>query len=293
MSMRGRLYKGIAGFYYIHTSQGIYECKARGVFRNRGEKPLVGDEVEIEVTDESQHTGSIIRILPRHNALIRPEVANVDQAVLVFALTNPEPNLNLLDRFLISMEQKEIPVIILFNKKDLMEEKEVEALEAVYRAAGYEVYAVSAREPGSREMILSLLRHKTSVLAGPSGVGKSTITNLIHPQAEMETGELSRKIARGRHTTRHSEFFWLDEDSYVLDTPGFTSLLVSDIDPENLMYYYPEFEPYRESCRFHTCVHIGERDCAVKQALEEGKIARKRYESYLQIYEELKQNKRY
>lgn len=294
MNVTGKIFKGIAGFYYIHTPEGDFACKAKGIFRNRGMKPLVGDDVEIEIIDRNEMTGSIVKILPRRNALIRPEVANVDQAVVVFALTNPAPNLNLLDRFLISMEQRELPVVIFFNKNDLVDAEGTEtAVMEVYRAAGYEVHALSTKAGDYRDEIMQVLRGRTTVLAGPSGVGKSSITNMIHPEAQMETGELSRKIERGKHTTRHSEFFYLDDDTYVLDTPGFTSLFVTDIKPENLMYYFREFEEHRDACKFHTCVHIGERDCGVKRALEEGRIAQTRYESYLQIYDELKSSRRY
>lgn len=321
MSLNGKIFKGIGGFYYLHTAEGDFACKAKGVFRNKGVKPLVGDDAVLEVLDAETREGSITEILPRRNRLIRPEVANVDQAVVVFALTNPAPNLNLLDRFLISMEQQDIPVVILFNKRDLacaLSEKEAKAqtcaaeaeacaqmdgcaglserfarIPEIYRAAGYEVHVLSAREEHCREKLMEVLRGKTSVLAGPSGVGKSTITNLLHPQAEMETGELSKKIARGKHTTRHSEFFCLEDETYVLDTPGFTSLYVTGIESERLMYYYREFEQYRTNCRFNTCVHVGERDCGVKQALSEGVLAKERYESYLQIYEELKSSRRY
>lgn len=290
MKLKGKIVKGIAGFYYVNTPDGVYACKAKGAFRSSGIKPLVGDDAVLEVTDEEKAEGNITELLPRRNRLIRPEVANVDQAVVVFALKHPEPNLNLLDRFLISMEQREIPAVILFNKSDLAQDA---PYPEIYRNAGYEVHVLSARSQTCRQEVMDILRGKTSVLAGPSGVGKSTLTNLLHPQAEMETGELSKKIARGKHTTRHSEFFCLEDNTYLLDTPGFTSLFVTDVAPERLMYYYKEFEPFRASCRFNTCVHIGERDCGVKQALADGKLAKERYESYVQIYEELKNARRY
>ena len=325
MALKGKIYKGIGGFYYVHTPEGDYECRAKGIFRNRKEKPLVGDDAEIAPVPDSEkaHEGSVIRILPRKNQLLRPEVANVDQAVVIFALRHPDPNLNLLDRFLISMEQKEIPVVIFFNKTDLLEgavpveddageeglaEKKKgdktrsipevhaahpERIPEMYRRAGYTVLEISTRNTDSLPRIMEVLKGKTTVLSGPSGVGKSSLTNLIHPAAQMETGELSRKIERGKNTTRHSEFFYIDDDTYVLDTPGFTSLYVLGVEPERLMYYFPEFEPYRTGCRFHTCVHIGEKDCAVKQAVSEGLISGERYESYRLLYQELKEQRRY
>ncbi|HAT02122.1 MAG TPA: ribosome small subunit-dependent GTPase A [Oribacterium sp.] len=323
MSLTGKIFKGIGGFYYVHTSEGDYECHAKGIFRNRKEKPLVGDIVELEPVKDSEKdfTGSIIRILPRKNQLIRPEVANVDQAVVVFALKHPDPNLNLLDRFLINMEKQNIPVVIFFNKCDLLKQDETpcrnegpasteekrkkksfipeihskhpERIPEIYRRAGYRVLEISTKNEDSLPAIREVLQGKTTVLSGPSGVGKSSLTNLIHPEANMETGELSKKIARGKNTTRHTEFFYIDDNSYVLDTPGFTSLYVTEIPPERLMYYFPEFESYRTDCRFNTCVHIGEHDCAVKQAVADGQIAEERYSSYVLLYEELKSQRHY
>ncbi|SFG56770.1 ribosome small subunit-dependent GTPase A [Oribacterium sp. WCC10] len=327
MPLKGKIYKGIGGFYYVHTPEGDYECRAKGIFRNRNEKPLVGDDAEIEPVQDSEkeREGSVIRILPRKNQLIRPEVANVDQAVVVFALRHPDPNLSLLDRFLINMEQRDIPVVIIFNKADLVdsgdddtadtEDEEIpeykkrkrdkaafvpeihsdhpELIPGVYRKAGYKVLEISVKTGDCYEKVMEVLRGKTTVLSGPSGVGKSSLTNLIHPAANMETGELSRKIERGKNTTRHSEFFYIDDDTYVLDTPGFTSLYINDIEPERLMYYFPEFEEYRHDCRFKTCIHIGEKDCAVKDAVEKGLISKERYESYVLLYNELKSQRRY
>ena len=324
MALKGKIFKGIGGFYYVHTPEGDYECRAKGIFRNRNEKPLVGDDAEIEPVQDSEkeHEGSVIRILPRRNQLIRPEVANIDQAVVVFALRHPDPNLSLLDRFLINMEQRDIPVVIFFNKVDLIDVPETaenssgenfsakkkkekksfipeihadhpELIPEIYRAAGYRVLEISAKSGNCYEQIMDILRGKTTVLSGPSGVGKSSITNLIHPEANMETGELSRKIERGKNTTRHTEFFYIDDDTYVLDTPGFTSLYINDIKPDRLMYYFPEFEEYRHDCRFKTCIHIGETDCAVKSAVKNRLISKERYESYVLLYNELKSQRRY
>lgn len=287
--IKGRVCKGIAGFYYVHTPEGEFECKAKGIFRRRGEKPLVGDWVELEIEDVRERKGQLVRILPRKNALIRPEVANVDQALVIFALHSPEPNLQLLDRFLISMEQKSIPTVILLNKLDLAGERgQAEALRRCYEGAGYSLHLISTRD-GSRcrETVLSLLAGKTSVMAGPSGVGKSSLMNLLCPEAAMETGGLSRKIERGRHTTRHSELFCLPGESYLFDTPGFTSLSLPDIEPEALRFYYHEFDALFEHCRFNSCMHLKERDCAVRTAVAGGKIPAQRYENYVYLYEEL------
>ena len=223
--MQGKIIRGIAGFYYVNIEQkGIIECKAKGIFRNRKEKPLVGDDVEIEILDEEKKAGNIITILPRKNRLIRPAVANVDQAVVIFALSYPKPNLNLLDRFWLSMEQQEIPTIICFNKSDDCPPKEAAALAANYEKSGITVFITSTKTGDGIADFRKALSGKTTVFAGPSGVGKSSVMNTLFPEAKMETGEISEKIKRGKHTTRHSELFYLGEDTYVMDTPGFTSL---------------------------------------------------------------------
>ena len=286
--------KGIAGFYYVHDGiSGVYECKAKGIFRNKKIKPLVGDDVEFTILDEEEKTGNIVDILDRENELIRPAVANIDQAMVVFAATAPEPNLNLLDRFLVTMESQDVPVVICFNKKDLVTEEEANRLTSIYEAAGYEVHLTNAKSGEGIEQIRSLLRGKTTVLAGPSGVGKSTITNEIQPEAEMETGTISEKIKRGKHTTRHSELFFVETDTFVMDTPGFSSMFVDNMKPEELQQFFPEFEEFIPDCRFLGCVHVGERECGVKDAVKEGTLSKERYENYRLIYEELKNKRRY
>lgn len=271
----------------------VYQCKAKGVFRNRGVKPLVGDDVEFSILDEKDQEGNIDAILPRKNELIRPAAANVDQAMVVFALSHPAPNFNLLDRFLLMMERQNMPVILCFNKADQEQGQDGWDFMGSYRKAGYQVLSISALEKDGVEEVRRLLAGKTTVLAGPSGVGKSTLTNALYPQAEMETGEISKKIQRGRHTTRHSELFWIGEDTYMMDTPGFSSLYVEDLEPEELKNYFPEFAPFEDQCRFLGCVHVGERECGVKEAVEAGKIAGSRYDNYLLMYQELKNKRRY
>ena len=271
----------------------VYQCKAKGVFRNRGVKPLVGDDVEFSILDEKDQEGNTDAILPRKNELIRPAAANVDQAMVVFALSHPAPNFNLLDRFLVMMERQNMPVILCFNKADQEQGQDGWDFMGSYRKAGYQVLSISALEKDGVEEVRRLLAGKTTVLAGPSGVGKSTLTNALYPQAEMETGEISKKIQRGRHTTRHSELFWIGEDTYMMDTPGFSSLYVEDLEPEELKNYFPEFAPFEDQCRFLGCVHVGERECGVKEAVEAGKIAGSRYDNYLLMYQELKNKRRY
>ena len=227
--MQGKIIKGIAGFYYVHVVEfGVYECKAKGVFRKEKIKPLVGDNVEIEVLDESEKKGNIVKILPRQNELIRPAVANIDQALVVFAITKPNPHFNLLDRFLVMMESKEIPVVLCFNKEDIATDPQIKELEEIYETCGYPMVFVSAKEERGIEKIRELLKGKTTAIAGPSGVGKSSIINILQPDAEMETGAISTKIERGKHTTRHSELFAIDEDSYIMDTHTAVAATVYD-----------------------------------------------------------------
>ncbi len=291
--MQGKIIKGIAGFYYVHTMAGIIECKAKGIFRKDKIKPLVGDNVVIELMDEEALTGNIVEILPRRNALIRPAAANIDQALVIFAIVKPDPNYNLLDRFLITMEQQKLPCVICFNKKDIATDEEKNELTAAYSGCGYEVLFVSGTQNDGIEEIKARLKGKTTVVAGPSGVGKSTIINALCPQAKMETGEISRKIERGRHTTRHAELFALSNDTFIMDTPGFTSLSLGEMEKEELQSFYPEFAEYEKECKFGGCAHISEPVCGVKEALAEGKISKVRYENYVLLYEELKNRKKY
>lgn len=297
--MQGKIIKGIAGFYYVHVAgSGVYECKAKGAFRKQKIKPLVGDNVEIDVISQEEHTGNVIDILPRKNELIRPAVANVDQAVVIFAAAKPNPNFNLLDRFLIMMEYQHIPAVICFNKTDLIDETEMENLIRAYKTSGYRVLFTSAKEQAGVEKIRQILKGKTSTVAGPSGVGKSSLINLLAPQAEMETGAISEKIERGRHTTRHAQVIPVpmedgSEDTYIIDTPGFSSLSVEFYEKETLGTLFPEFQQYEPYCRFRGCSHISEPDCGVKEALAEGKISKIRYDDYVEIYQEVQNRRKY
>lgn len=292
--MQGKIIKGIAGFYYVHGEDGeIYECKAKGIFRKDNKKPLVGDDVEITVLDEKDKEGNLIRILPRRNSLIRPAVANVDQAFVIFALEDPKPNFMLLDRFLIMMEREKIPTVICFNKKDLAAQEDVEKLFRTYQGCGCQLILSSAARGEGVEEIREILAGKTTVVAGPSGVGKSSLTNLLQEDVQMETGEISRKLKRGRHTTRHSQIIPVAENTYLVDTPGFSSLYLTDMEEQELKDYFREFQKYEGQCRFQGCRHIHEPGCAVKEALEKQEISRLRYENYLGLYEELKEKRRY
>ncbi|MBQ6812073.1 MAG: ribosome small subunit-dependent GTPase A [Agathobacter sp.] len=292
--MQGKIVKGISGFYYVHVvGTGIYECKAKGAFRNQKIKPLVGDNVEIAVIDEEKKKGNVEEILPRKNELIRPAVSNIDMALVIFAAAKPDPNFNLLDRFLCMMEYQHVPVTICFNKCDLVTEEEKKALEDIYKPAGYDIIFTSAKQGINLEGLKTLLKGKTTTVAGPSGVGKSSLINQLQDSVYMETGNISEKIERGKHTTRHSEIIPLGNDAYIMDTPGFSSMDMPGFEKEDLWTCYPEFLPHEPYCKFQGCSHISEPNCGVKEALAEGKISPVRYENYKLLYEEMKQIKKY
>lgn len=292
--MQGKIIKGIAGFYYVHVANcGVYECKAKGVFRNKKIKPLVGDNVEIDVIDENEHTGNINNILDRTNELIRPAVANIDQALVVFALLSPEPNYNLLSRFLVMMDYNDIDTVICFNKTDQADKAVIEKTVKEFEKSGSHIITTSTYTGEGLDELKTILSGKTTAFAGPSGVGKSSILNAVFPDAESKTGEISEKINRGKHTTRHTEIFNLTEDTYVMDTPGFTSLDYAFMEDKDLRFYFNEFSEYEGKCRFNGCVHINEPDCAIKKAVDNNEISRLRYDIYMEMYNELKNKRKY
>jgi len=292
--MQGKIIRGIAGFYYIHAQDGIvYECRAKGIFRKQKLKPLVGDNVEIEILDKDKALGNLGRISERKNSLIRPAVANIDQAIVFFAGLDPLPSFNLLDRYLIIMETRNVPVHICFNKVDLISDEQKRAISEIYKNTNYNIIFTSIKENEGVDTIKEILQGKTSVLAGPSGVGKSSLTNKIFPKAKMETGVLSKKISRGKHTTRHAEIFNISKDTYIVDTPGFTSISLEDMEADEIKNYFPEFAEFMENCKFQSCVHVAEPICGVKNAVEEEKISKSRYDNYLLLYKEQKERRRY
>lgn len=296
--VQGTIIKGIAGFYYVESGQTIYECKARGKFRKVNMTPLIGDRVMISLKQEENSTdrfleGTIEEILPRTNSLIRPPVSNVDQAMVVFSVTYPQIHLDLLDRFLIHIEREHIKPYIVLNKIDEGNPETYQYIVDRYTKVGYEVICLSAREKLNTDILMPKLKDKTTVFAGPSGVGKSTLLNTIEESFTLETGEVSEKIKRGKHTTRHVELMPLTGGGFVLDTPGFTSLQLDGIEADDLKHYFIEFEAYEGSCKFSGCTHTHEPGCSVKAALEAGEIPEERYNSYMTYYKQLKETRRW
>lgn len=283
--LTGVIIKGIGGFYYIKCDDAVYECKARGKFRKDALVPTVGDRVDINIKNGK---GSIEKIHERKNMLIRPAVANVDQMVVVAALRSPDPHGALIDNFLITGSRSGIETVLCFNKADLEHSDE---LVNVYRNAGYKVVITSVERGEGIDELRGLLFGKVTAFAGNSGVGKSSLLNAIGVSYELETGAVSEKIQRGRHTTRHVELLELDENTYVFDTPGFSSFEVPKMKADELAECFIEFEPYRDLCRFRGCSHTKEAGCAVLEAVGEGKISPLRHESYVAIYEQLKKIK--
>ena len=290
----GKIIRGIAGFYYVLCEDSIiYECKAKGSFRKDQTKPLVGDNVMIQVLDEEHQIGNIEKIETRINSLIRPNVANVDQAMVIFALKKPTPNFNLLDRFMIMMQQQNIETIICFNKVDLSNLEEINELETRYLQCAKKVIFCSAKQMQNIEQVRRELEGKTTVVAGPRGVGKSSLINLLQDTVNMQIGSISQKIERGKHTTRHSELITINGDTFIMDTPGFSSLHLFDLEKEELQRYFPEFHEYQEQCRFLGCSHTHEPDCGVKIAVEQGIVDRNRYDNYCLLYKELSEKRKY
>ena len=291
--INGKIIKGIGGFYYVDTENGLYECRARGIFRKNKITPLVGDRVSISVVDEENKKGVVEEIEKRDTELVRPPIANVDKALIVFAIKNPSPNLSLLDRFIVLAEKENLEIVIVFTKVDLDTDGELLGeLKDIYEVSGYKVIPVSNKLKLNIDKIKEELKENTVVFAGPSGVGKSSLLNEVDKNFELKTGEVSDKIKRGKHTTRHAELLKLECGGMVADTPGFSSLTLDDIDESELKEYFIEFDKY-DDCRFGSrCIHENEPSCAVKEAVENGDISKKRYESYIQLLNEIRSGKR-
>lgn len=288
--MKGLIIKGIGGFYYVKTADGIYQAKGRGIFKKEGITLAVGDNVELEVLPDGD--GVINEILPRKNQFIRPPIANVDCFIVVFAAAKPKPNFSIIDKFLIMAEAGNMDAVLCINKCDLASDEELARIRDIYEGI-YPMFFVSAKTGEGIDGLDTYISGKRAAFAGPSGVGKSTITNLIVPQANMETGKISSKTSRGKHTTRHVEIFESREGGLVFDTPGFTSFDILEADEAALSDYYPEFASYKGKCRFDNCRHLKEPDCRVREAAEQGEISMARYESYLTNLEQVKKRKKY
>lgn len=290
--IEGRIIKGIGGFYYIETEKGLYECRARGIFRKNKITPLVGDFVKISVVDEDNKKGVVEEIQERKTELVRPPIANVNKALIVFAVKNPTPHLSLLDRFIVLAERENLEIVIILTKIDLDDDNTFEKIKNIYEPCGYKVIGVSNLENKNIDKVKEELKDNTVVFAGPSGVGKSSLLNQIDSNFQLKTGDVSDKIKRGKHTTRHAELFELKFGGMVADTPGFSSLTLDDIEDIDLKDYFIEFEDY-DDCKFGSrCIHQNEPNCVVKEAVENGEIPKERYESYIQLLNEIRQGKR-
>lgn len=286
----GRIIKGIGGLYFVDTDNDIYECSVRGIFRKNKIVPTVGDFVDINVIDEKKLKASIETIHERKNIMVRPKVSNIDCAVITFAIKKPNINYDLIDRFLILAQYYNIEnIVICINKCDLSDKEDINYIKRIYEPLYNVIYTSTLKDYGIEE-IKNVIKNKVSVLAGPSGVGKSSLINSIIPKSSLKTGEISFKIERGKHTTRQVELIKVSENTYIMDSPGFTSLNLSEIKPEKLQNYFKEFKPYLNKCRFNDCMHINEPDCIITQNLGKN-IAKERYDRYVFLFNELKQRR--
>ncbi|MFA9456139.1 ribosome small subunit-dependent GTPase A [Halalkalibacter sp. AB-rgal2] len=290
----GKIIKALSGYYYVKNEDGLFQCRARGNFRKRKIKPLVGDEVQFEA--ENRTDGYILDVSERKNELIRPPIANIDQAILVFSALEPDFSLLLLDRFLVHIEANAIKPLLVISKVDLVDDELLASLhtyKSLYESIGYTVLFASMNEKSDINDLKPFLEGQMSVVAGQSGVGKSSLLNVLDPNLDIETNEISSHLGRGKHTTTHVELLPI-ADGLVADTPGFSSLDFVDILPEELSLYFLEMKELSTECKFRGCTHSSEPHCAVKKAYEKGEIAQSRFEHYLQFLDEIKnQKKRY
>lgn len=285
MKTNGRIVKALSGFYYVQTADGLVECKARGRFRKDGITPLVGDLVELSVDNGK---GTVDAVLPRKNSFVRPAVANIDVLVLLASEVIPVTEPFLIDRITAIAGDQGVRVVICVNKCDLQKEGR---LARIYRNAGYEVIETSAVTGEGIERLRETIRGKLAAFSGNSGVGKSSVLNCLAPELSLETGEISERLGRGRHTTRHIELYALADETFVADTPGFSSFDTEQMElviKENLQYAFPDFAPYLGKCQFHDCAHLKEPGCSVLAALQDGLIEPTRHSSYARLYESAK-----
>lgn len=289
----GIIVRGVGGNYYVDTGIKLIECRARGLFRLKNIKPLVGDKVIIRLTEEDENQGYIEEIKERTNEMVRPPVANAEQLLIFFAVTNPEPSFLLLDKLLIAAETNNLKPIICFNKCDLANETLKKEYENIFVNTDYRIVFTSKNEEGSLDELKNILKDKLTVFSGPSGVGKSSIMNAVQPDFQLKTGEISDKLKRGKHTTRHAEIYKLDSGGYVVDTPGFSSFELEGIGEYDLKEFYPEIKKYDSGCRFADCLHYKEPNCVIKNAVDDGLISQTRYNNYLRLLEEIRKIKIY
>lgn len=283
----GRIIKAYAGHYFVSYEDAVIECKLRGRLRKDDKDVLIGDMVSFTFTDSDGTSGIIEDVLPRKNRLLRPSLANVDQTVIVVASSEPQPDFELLDRMLVSVEADSLDVIICLNKIDLVSRYAADKLMKPYRDAGYDTMRVSARAGWGVRRLRKALSGKLSVFAGPSGVGKSALLNALEPGLRLETGQVSTKTGRGRHTTRYSQILKIEPSGYVADTPGFSKLDLATVDSRLLGYLFREFRIPMKNCRFTTCLHHNEPGCGVRQAVEIGGIRESRYDHYVKLLLEI------
>ncbi|MDF2684054.1 MAG: ribosome small subunit-dependent GTPase [Brevibacillus sp.] len=288
----GRIVKALSGFYYVADEGRIFSCRARGLFKKKGAKvnPLVGDWVVYDVINEEE--GYVMEVGERTSELVRPPISNVDQAVLVFSMYKPAFSALLLDKFLVHTENAGIDSVIILSKADQVSEEEVAAVVEKYEAIGYTVIPTSTKQQRGLQEVRDILHDRISVFAGQSGVGKSSLINALFPGVSLQTGDVSEKLGRGKHTTRHVELIALDGGGYVADTPGFSSLEFMDLTELDLAEAFRDFSDRAPDCKFRGCLHVTEPSCAVQDAVESGELSKERYDNYLQFREELKEYQR-
>ena len=284
--MTGKIVKAISGFYYIEVEDKIYECRAKGILKKNNISPMVGDKAEFE--EIGQNVGNLIRVIDRKNSLIRPPVANIDKVVIVVAVKNPEPSLLFIDKQLVFLEKMKIPATICLNKVDI---GEAEKIKGIYENIGYDVILTSVKEKKGLEDLRKIIRGKTVAFVGNSGVGKSSLTNQLMNEVIMQEGDLS-KIERGKQTTRHSELLKVENDTYIIDTPGFSSFELDEIDVDKIASLFIEFNKYFPMCRYRDCSHVLEKECGVRMAVDNGEIAKERFENFKLIYEEVQKRRK-
>ncbi len=281
-----KIVKSHRGIYYVEKEGQVYLCKARGLFRNKKVKPVVGDEVDISINNDG--TAYIKEIYERRNQLLRPPISNVDQVIVIMSLSSPDINLYTLDKYLLMLELSHIETKIIFNKTDLVDKEYSDKISKIYNNIGYDIYLNSNQENNGKEL-LNLFKNRSTVVTGPSGVGKSTTLNNVFSHFDFETGSISEKSLRGKHTTRHIEISKIDERSYVIDTPGFSALSLDFInDINDIGEGFIEFFKLKNECKFNNCIHENEPKCAVKNAVQDKKISESRYKNYLLLLEEFR-----